>query len=80
MEEMGEGYIYRPQTKLGKGNVFNKSVSRILCTGEEVYTHPRQIPPADGYRRGQYASYWNAFLFLMHVVCDYRYGKKIYTN
>ena len=54
---LGQGDIYRLQTKLQKGNVFHKRVSRILSTGAwGVYTRldrhpapwadpPGQTPP-----------------------------------
>ena len=68
--------IYRPQTKLRKGNVFT-SVCQEFCPQEGGlpqymlgYTpplggRPPFPPPADGYSSGRYASYWNAFLLDM---------------
>ena len=67
--------IYRPQTKLRKGNVFTP-VCQSFCSQGGVCpsvcwdtlpptSHP---PPADGYCCGRYASYWNAFLFRVNVV------------
>ena len=70
---------YRPQTKLRKGNVFTPICQSLcshggICLSACWDTHLRtdpwadtspwaDIPWADGHCSGQYASYWNAFLF-----------------
>ena len=65
-----ELHFYRPQTKLRKGNIFPSVCQEFYPRG--VYppgqTHPwADTPPpkADGYCSGRYASYWNAFLFVL---------------
>ena len=64
-------YIYRPQTKLRKGNVFT-GVCQGSCPRCGVSQHTLgQTPPSltrqppDGHCSGRYASYWNAFLFVI---------------
>ena len=56
-----------------QGNVFT-SVCHFVHRGMSGRTppgrHPRAdtLPPADGYCSGRYASYWNAFLFLLSLL------------
>ena len=68
---------YRPQTKLRKGNVFTPVCHSVHIGGVHppladtpLSRHPpgrhppgRHPCPGDGHCSGQYASYWNAFLF-----------------
>ena len=65
--------VYRPQTKLRKGNVFTPVCQSFCSRGGGVClpsacwdTHPRagQTSPG-GQCSGRYASYWNAFLLFL---------------
>ena len=68
--------------QLRKGSVFT-NVCQELCLWGTLPPgrHPRgrhllgrhpqaDIPPYDGHCNGRYASYWNAFLLFLFVVCD----------
>ena len=67
--------IYRPQTKLWEGNVFTPVCQSFYSQGGSLYdgtsclteTPPRDRdpPPPCAVKSGRYASYWNAFLFLL---------------
>ena len=50
--------------------MFSQACVKNSVDRGEVYTPGADTPPppkADGYYSGQYASYWNAFLFLYNV-------------
>ena len=43
-------------------------------------TPPGRHPPPGGHCRGRYASYWNAFLFILHRDRLNRYSTKFYRS
>ena len=64
-------YIYRPQTKLGEGNVFTRGGGmhdREGCTWRGGHVWQGGVRGRrDWHWSGRYASYWNAFFFTEHL-------------
>ena len=57
-----------PQHALGQGCISqNAPVWRGVSAGVGVLWPSNTPPPRDGHWRGQYASYWNAFLLLIRL-------------
>ena len=68
--------LLSPATKLRQSNVFTPVFHPVHREGSATHPHPQQTPPCPvhgGIRStsGRYASYWNAFLFMLNNLFKY---------